>query len=166
MKERVLLQGVISDLRFPCKGKFMPAAQQPESINLEPPAGISYVKPEREYAPISVKNLLPEQEWIVSTGKGGRNAKECHPIMLVKRAPYETEAPCPHAAFCGGCLYQTVPYEKQLQWKEAQVKELLSAVRKYGLDAVPFKYKFKFILLMLRANLLRESESRFRALTR
>lgn len=128
MKERVLLQGVISDVKFPCKGKFMPTVPQPDSFDLEAPAGISYIPAKKEYGPIPVKNLLPGQEWIVSTGAKGRGSKDCHPLRLVKRADYEITASCPHADFCGGCLYQTVPYDRQLAMKETQVKELLKDV--------------------------------------
>ena len=33
---------------------------------------------------------------------------------------------CPHRDFCGGCIYQGVPYEKQLEEKEKEVMRLLS----------------------------------------
>ena len=44
---------------------------------------------------------------------------------MYKRQPYEQEADCPHFAACGGCTYQHVPYEKQLELKENQVRKLL-----------------------------------------
>ena len=34
---------------------------------------------------------------------------------------------CPHREFCGGCIYQDVPYEKQLEEKEREVLSLLEA---------------------------------------
>ena len=34
---------------------------------------------------------------------------------------------CPHREFCGGCIYQDVPYEKQLEEKEREVLRLLEA---------------------------------------
>ncbi len=34
---------------------------------------------------------------------------------------------CPHDEFCGGCIYQGIPYEAQLNIKEKQVEELLEA---------------------------------------
>ena len=33
---------------------------------------------------------------------------------------------CPHTDFCGGCIYQGVPYKKQLEEKEKEVMRLLS----------------------------------------
>lgn len=34
---------------------------------------------------------------------------------------------CPHREFCGGCIYQDVPYEKQLEEKKREVLSLLEA---------------------------------------
>ena len=34
---------------------------------------------------------------------------------------------CPHREFCGGCIYQDVPYENQLTEKEREVLSLLEA---------------------------------------
>ena len=34
---------------------------------------------------------------------------------------------CPHREFCGGCIYQDVPYEKQLEEKEREVLRLFEA---------------------------------------
>ena len=48
-------------------------------------------------------------------------------------AAYEnTEGACPHRADCGGCTYQTVPYEEQLKIKEQQVRALLDPVLPAG----------------------------------
>ena len=127
MKERVLLVGTVSKVDFPNKGKLMPTGEIPEMPE-ETPAGICYVPAEKEYGALNIKNVLPGQKWMVSTHKKGRFSKEASPVQLIRRAPYEVEAPCPHADFCGGCSYQTVPVEKQLEMKEQQVKELLKDV--------------------------------------
>ena len=128
MKERVLIQGVVSEVQFPNKGKLIPADEQPSITEVAPPAGILYVEPTKTYGPLSIKNALPGQKWLVNTHKNGRRSHEAYPLRLLERAPYEIDAPCPHAAYCGGCSYQTVPYEIQAQWKEKQVKDLLSPV--------------------------------------
>ena len=128
MKERVLIQGVVSEVQFPNKGKLIPADEQPSITEVAAPAGILYVEPTKTYGPLSIKNALPGQKWLVNTHKNGRRSHEAYPLRLLERAPYEVDAPCPHAAYCGGCSYQTVPYEIQAEWKEKQVKELLSPV--------------------------------------
>lgn len=43
-------------------------------------------------------------------------------MEVIEKSPLETEEPCPHFGMCGGCTYQTVPYEKQLDMKLTQVK--------------------------------------------
>ena len=40
------------------------------------------------------------------------------------------EGACPHFGVCGGCLYQSLPYEEQLKIKEGQIKSLLDSVCK------------------------------------
>ena len=35
---------------------------------------------------------------------------------------------CPHFGICGGCTYQTLSYEQQLEIKSNQIKELLDSV--------------------------------------
>lgn len=47
-------------------------------------------------------------------------------LEVLEPSPFETvESPCRHFGICGGCSYQTVPYEKQLELKEGMVKQLI-----------------------------------------
>ena len=43
---------------------------------------------------------------------------------------------CPHFGVCGGCQWQMLPYEKQLQYKEQQVKDNLSRIGKLPLPGI------------------------------
>jgi 23S rRNA (uracil1939-C5)-methyltransferase len=43
---------------------------------------------------------------------------------------------CPHFGVCGGCQWQMLPYEKQLQYKEKQVAETLKRIGKLPLPAM------------------------------
>jgi len=47
---------------------------------------------------------------------------------VLKNASYEQEPSCEHFNLCGGCTWQTVPYEKQLEIKATQVKTILNEV--------------------------------------
>ncbi len=49
-------------------------------------------------------------------------------LETVQPAPDAVEAPCPVFGECGGCLYQSMPYEKQLQLKETQVRQMIEKV--------------------------------------
>ena len=47
----------------------------------------------------------------------------------MKKSELEQEqANCPHYGVCGGCNYQTLPYEEQLKLKAGQVLELMKVV--------------------------------------
>ena len=86
-----------------------------------------------------VKNALPGQKirFRINKKRGGR----CEGMLLevVEHSKLETaEDICPHFGICGGCLYQPIPYEKQLAIKEKQVRSLL--------DAVCPEYEFEGIL--------------------
>lgn len=76
----------------------------------------------------TVKNALPEQRVSFMVNKKRGNRTEGRLIEVLERAPYETDSTCPHFGECGGCAYQNVPYEKQLQIKKAQVGKLLCPV--------------------------------------
>ncbi len=76
-----------------------------------------------------VKNALPGQvvEFVVSKKRNGRC--EGRLLKVVQESPLETAADrCPHFGVCGGCTYQSLPYETQVRLKEAQVRELLEPV--------------------------------------
>ena len=48
---------------------------------------------------------------------------------VLKRSPLETMEPvCPKFGVCGGCNYQTLPYEEQLNLKKNQVLKLIDEV--------------------------------------
>ena len=74
---------------------------------------------------------------MITKKRGGR--LEGKIVEVVEKSPLETaEKPCVHFGACGGCIYQTIPYEKQLEIKETQVKSLL--------DSVCDSYEFEGIL--------------------
>lgn len=58
-----------------------------------------------------------------------RNEENCSHADLVEiitPSPDRIEPKCHLFARCGGCQYQHLPYEKQLDWKQRQVGELLN----------------------------------------
>ena len=61
-----------------------------------------------------------------------RNGKcEGRLLEVLEASPLEqSEDACPHFGVCGGCLYQSLPYEEQLKIKEEQIKALLDSVCK------------------------------------
>ena len=76
-----------------------------------------------------VKNALPGQTVLAAVTKKRKGRGEGRLLEVLEKSPLETaEHPCPQSGVCGGCLYQTIPYEEQLKIKEGQVRELLDAV--------------------------------------
>jgi 23S rRNA (uracil1939-C5)-methyltransferase len=47
---------------------------------------------------------------------------------IIKPSPDRIAPRCKHFGSCGGCSWQMLPYEKQLFWKEKQVRETLQHV--------------------------------------
>ena len=94
-----------------------------------PNKGILHIEDEE----VTVKNVLPGQTVEVVVTKQKKGKCEARLLNVIARAACETpEKACVHAADCGGCSYQTLPYEEQLKLKEKQVKSLLDEVIQGG----------------------------------
>lgn len=90
-----------------------------------PNKGILQIEDEK----VSVKNTLPGQKVSFVVNKARKGKSEGRLIEVLEKSPLETEEPkCIHFGPCGGCTYQTIPYETQLTMKAEQVKRLLDAV--------------------------------------
>jgi 23S rRNA (uracil-5-)-methyltransferase RumA len=74
---------------------------------------------------VTVKNSLEGQYLSVAISKKRKNKIEARIVEEIEKAPYETEPYCDHFGICGGCLFQTMPYEMQLENKSKYVKNIL-----------------------------------------
>lgn len=104
MKKGKIYEGVIGTVEFPNKGKIFLSDEQKT---------------------VTVKNGIPGQKVRFSVNKVRRDKAEGKIVEILKSSPLETEAVCPHFGQCGGCTYQTLPYEEQLRLKEKQVRKLM-----------------------------------------
>ena len=107
MKKGQILEGWIKEIQFP---------------NI----GIAAV--ENEEKTVVVKNTVKGQKVRFSVNKIRKGKAEGRLLEVLEKSPEEIESQCPHFAECGGCTYQNLPYEKQLEMKEKQVKDLMDAV--------------------------------------
>lgn len=108
MKKNEFYEGMVTSLRFPNKG-------------------IVYVEDEDAY--VQVKNTLPGQRVRFQLKKVKKKRPEGNLTEVLVPSEIERAVPpCPHFSECGGCAYQTLPYEEQKKLKLNQVKALLDAV--------------------------------------
>lgn len=78
---------------------------------------------------VEVKGVIPGQKVRVSIKKARKGKAKGILREVTERSAIETAKPeCPHFGTCGGCSYQTIPYDKQLELKKNQVLDLLHPV--------------------------------------
>ena len=87
---------------------------------------------------VVVKNGVPGQKVRFSVNKVRSGKAEGRVLEVLEKSSLECEPVCPHFADCGGCTYQNLPYEAQLDLKKNQVKELLDQA------VAPFGYEYEF----------------------
>lgn len=105
MKKGEIYTGVIGDTAFPDRGYIV-----------------------LEDGKVLIRHAVPGRkvEFRLTKKRGDRG--EGLVLRTLEPSPLETAgSPCVHCGICGGCLYQTVPYEEQLKLKERQIRELLSS---------------------------------------
>ena len=87
---------------------------------------------------VIVKNTIPGQKVSFLVNKIRKGKAEGRLLETVEQSPLETEAKCPYFGECGGCTYQSLPYEEQLKLKEGQVKKLME-------DAIQDACEYEFL---------------------
>ena len=107
MKKGQIFEGIIEKVEFPNKGKV-------------------YVPEEEKY--VIVKNGIPGQKIRFMINKYKHGNAEGRLLEVLEKSPKEIREPvCSLFPACGGCMYQTMPYEEQLEMKSEQMKEILDA---------------------------------------
>ncbi|BBF41592.1 RNA methyltransferase, TrmA family [Lachnospiraceae bacterium KM106-2] len=82
-----------------------------------------------EEGKVIVKNALPGQKVRFLINKARKGKFEARLLEVIDRSPMETrQAPCKDFGACGGCTFQSMPYETQLELKKNQVKKLIDGV--------------------------------------
>lgn len=108
MKKGEIYEAVVEKIEFPNKG-------------------ILHVEEEK----VIVKNAIPGQKVRFVINKKRNGKCEGRLLEVLEASPLkQSEDACPHFGVCGGCLYQSLPYEEQLKIKEEQIKALLDSVCK------------------------------------
>ncbi len=77
---------------------------------------------------IFVPNTLPQDEVKIRVTKRKTGYGEARILELVKPSPLRQDAPCKYFGWCGGCTWQKVSYEQQLEFKWNHVKESIQHI--------------------------------------
>ena len=116
MKKGQVLEGTIEKVEFPNKG-VVTVAEEGKSV--------------------IVKNVIPGQKVKFCVNKFKRGNAEGRLLEVLEKSPLETRKPvCSNFPVCGGCMYQTMSYEAQMDMKAEQVKNILN-------EAVNGEYLFE-----------------------
>lgn len=75
---------------------------------------------------VFVPFALPGEKVRAKVWRNEGNCSHADLVEIIEPSPDRIEPHCPHFTVCGGCQYQHLPYEKQLEWKTRQVRELLA----------------------------------------
>ncbi|MEN8785976.1 MAG: class I SAM-dependent RNA methyltransferase [Akkermansiaceae bacterium] len=75
---------------------------------------------------VFVPFALPGEKIRAKVWRNEANCSHADLVEIIEPSPDRIDPHCQHFATCGGCQYQHLPYEKQLEWKTRQVRELLS----------------------------------------
>ena len=125
----------------------MPKKNQVIDVTVEdlifPNKGIAYIDGKK----VIIKNAIKGQKVRARVTKKRKDKIEASIIEVLEKSPIEKEALCPHFGICGGCSYQTLPYEEQLKLKESQVKRLLDNAGLEGyefLDILPSPSEYNY----------------------
>ena len=116
MKKGQIFEGIIERVDFPNKG---------------------FVHISEEDGYVTVKNGIPGQKVRFVINKFKRGNAEGRLLEVLEQSPLETRKPvCSIFPACGGCMYQTMPYEEQMKMKEGQIRRLMD-------EAVKGEYVFE-----------------------
>lgn len=128
MKKGQIAEGIVERVEFPNKG-------------------IAYTA---DGDRVIVKNTIPGQKVSFAVNKVRKGKAEGRLLQVVEPSALEVDSACPHFGACGGCIYQTLPYEEQLKLKSGQVKKLMDdaidGVCEYeflGIKPSPKQYEYR-----------------------
>ena len=79
---------------------------------------------------IFIEGVVPGDVVDVQLGKNKKDWAEGRPLRFHSYSPDRVQPFCSHFGVCGGCQWQMLPYEKQLLYKQRQVRDNLQRIGK------------------------------------
>jgi len=77
---------------------------------------------------VFVKDCIPGDIVDIQVNRKKKNFMEAYPIKFHKYSEQRVEAKCSHFGVCGGCKWQSLPYQDQLVYKQKQVIDQLTHI--------------------------------------
>lgn len=85
---------------------------------------------------IEGSNVSPGDKVKLWVNNRKKNYAEANVLELLEPSPLRIQAFCQHFGVCGGCKWQHIPYEKQLDLKWQQVSDQLQRIGKLDLPTI------------------------------
>ncbi|MFY9923800.1 MAG: class I SAM-dependent RNA methyltransferase [Opitutaceae bacterium] len=86
---------------------------------------------------VMVAFALPGERVRARVYRNHANYSEADLVEVLVPSPHRIEAKCPLFGRCGGCQYQNLRYDEQLDWKRRQVAELVEHMAGITLEVSP-----------------------------
>ncbi len=97
---------------------------------------------------IFVKGAIPGDRVKAQVFKKKKGYADARLLDLIDASPDRIQPPCPYVGYCGGCQWQILSYERQLDYKKEQIAESMShigAMKDIEVrDVIPSENKFAY----------------------
>ncbi|MBH31096.1 MAG: 23S rRNA (uracil(1939)-C(5))-methyltransferase RlmD [Candidatus Marinimicrobia bacterium] len=80
-----------------------------------------------DYA-VFIRDAIPNQKVMVRIAKRRRGYAEARILEILKESPQSIDARCRHFPTCGGCSFQHLDYDAQIEQKKEQVLDLFRRI--------------------------------------
>jgi 23S rRNA (uracil1939-C5)-methyltransferase len=98
--------------------------------------------------PVFIDRCVPGDLVFVKISKKKKSWAEGKLIKILKQSPLRKDAPCEYTGFCGGCKWQEIDYNLQLEYKKRHVTDSLKHIGGLKdvqvLDVIPSKNIFQY----------------------
>ncbi|HOP48164.1 MAG TPA: 23S rRNA (uracil(1939)-C(5))-methyltransferase RlmD [Desulfobacteraceae bacterium] len=77
---------------------------------------------------VFVRGTVPGDRITARIYRKKKDYAEAALVDILSPSPHRINAPCPYSGYCGGCQWQHVRYEKQLEYKKEHVRESIEHI--------------------------------------
>lgn len=107
-----------------------------KAVKVEAHAGEGKCLARIEGKVIFISDVVPGDVVDIRVNRSKKDWAEAQPVFFHQYAADRVSPFCAHFGICGGCQWQMLPYEKQLEYKQQQVADALQRIGKIPLPPV------------------------------